>query len=280
MWMGYSETRHPLPGPRRRRRPDRRHALLLRRGQSDSDTKFPQFYDGQWFIGEWNNDWIKTATLNNQGLATGVACFARLHGLHQPDGHGVRSRRLAVRRRVGPGLQREQPRLRRLPGRLHPGRALSRSPTRRSNNDAVPGRHDGQLLVRRLQRSGRHEHHLPVGLRRRHADVHRGEPVAHLHGGRHLRRDADRHRRVRRLARWTRSASSSATSGRSSRSSIPENGKVADFGDKVAYKVSVDRSRRRLDRRRHDQLRPGPARGQARPRHARARAVQRDRLRG
>ena len=56
-----------------------------------SDTKFPRFYDGQWFIGEWNNDWIKTADLNNQGLVTGVSCLARLHGLHQPDGHRVRS---------------------------------------------------------------------------------------------------------------------------------------------------------------------------------------------
>ena len=30
----------------------------------DSDTKFPEFYDGHWFIGEWNNGWIKTATLD------------------------------------------------------------------------------------------------------------------------------------------------------------------------------------------------------------------------
>ncbi len=33
----------------------------------DSDTKFPQYYDGQWFIGEWNNGWIKTAKLNAAG---------------------------------------------------------------------------------------------------------------------------------------------------------------------------------------------------------------------
>ena len=25
-------------------------------------TKFPAFFDGQWFIGEWNNDWIQTPT--------------------------------------------------------------------------------------------------------------------------------------------------------------------------------------------------------------------------
>ena len=35
-------------------------------------TKFPEFYDGKWFIGEWNNGWIKTATLNDDGSARGV----------------------------------------------------------------------------------------------------------------------------------------------------------------------------------------------------------------
>ena len=40
----------------------------------DSDTKFPAFYDEQWFIGEWNNGWIKTATLNADATAvTNVA---------------------------------------------------------------------------------------------------------------------------------------------------------------------------------------------------------------
>ena len=43
----------PTGGPRYKFDPD-----------LDSDTKFPAFYDGQWFIGEWNNGWIKTATLN------------------------------------------------------------------------------------------------------------------------------------------------------------------------------------------------------------------------
>ena len=51
---------------------------------SDSETKFPRFYDGQWFIGEWNNDWVKTTTLNNEGLATGVACFAICTGYSSP----------------------------------------------------------------------------------------------------------------------------------------------------------------------------------------------------
>ena len=107
---------------------------------SDSTTKFPRFYDGQWFIGEWNNDWIKTATWNDDGLATGVSCFAICDGLHQPDGHRVRARRLDVRRRVGPGLRREQPRLGRLPGRLRPGLAVCRSRRRASRRTAAPCR--------------------------------------------------------------------------------------------------------------------------------------------
>ena len=42
------------------------------------------FYDGQWFIGEWNNDWVKTATWNDDGLATGVSCFAICSGYISP----------------------------------------------------------------------------------------------------------------------------------------------------------------------------------------------------
>ena len=30
----------------------------------DSRRKFPAFYDDKWFIGEWNNGWIKTADLD------------------------------------------------------------------------------------------------------------------------------------------------------------------------------------------------------------------------
>ncbi len=84
MWMGYTEADvrfqpdlgtggAPTGGPIYRYDED-----------STSDTKFPKFYDGQWFIGEWNNDWIKTATLNNEGLPTGVACFAICTGYISP----------------------------------------------------------------------------------------------------------------------------------------------------------------------------------------------------
>ncbi|MDA0137112.1 ThuA domain-containing protein [Solirubrobacter sp. CPCC 204708] len=49
-----------------------------------SNTKFPPFYDGHWFMGEWNNDWIKTANLNDDGLITGIACFAICQGYQSP----------------------------------------------------------------------------------------------------------------------------------------------------------------------------------------------------
>ena len=69
-----------------------------------SATKFPEEFDGKWFIAEWNNDWIKTAELDEDGNASNVEDFARPR-LPEPDGHGVRARRLAVRGGVGPGLR-------------------------------------------------------------------------------------------------------------------------------------------------------------------------------
>ena len=30
-----------------------------------SDRKFPAYYDNKWFVGEWNNGWIKTADLDD-----------------------------------------------------------------------------------------------------------------------------------------------------------------------------------------------------------------------
>ncbi|HEX6023292.1 MAG TPA: ThuA domain-containing protein, partial [Solirubrobacter sp.] len=84
MWMGYSQQDPrftpdlggggaPTGGPRYYFDED-----------NTSDTKFPRFFDGHWFIGEWNNDWIKTTTLNDQGNATGVACFAICTGYQSP----------------------------------------------------------------------------------------------------------------------------------------------------------------------------------------------------
>ena len=49
-----------------------------------STTKFPEFYDGKWFIGEWNEGWIKTATLNDDGSARGVGAFDLETGYLRP----------------------------------------------------------------------------------------------------------------------------------------------------------------------------------------------------
>ena len=83
MWMGYSETDTRFPDLGTGGAP-MGGARYYFDEASDSDTKFPRFYDGQWFIGEWNNDWIRTADLNNQGLVTGVSNWARTTGYISP----------------------------------------------------------------------------------------------------------------------------------------------------------------------------------------------------
>jgi cytochrome c len=77
MWMGYTEmdTRFPglgtggapTGGPRYHYDPD-----------NPAVTKFPEYYDDEWFIGEWNNGWIKHATLDGDGDATDVRTFPYL----------------------------------------------------------------------------------------------------------------------------------------------------------------------------------------------------------
>ena len=74
MWLGYSETDDrfpglgtggaPVGGPIYHYDPD-----------NPSETKFPEEYDGKWFIGEWNENWIKTATLDDHGEAVSVESF-------------------------------------------------------------------------------------------------------------------------------------------------------------------------------------------------------------
>src|SRR3954453_12499684 len=84
MWMGYTETDPRFPavggggaptgGPRYKYDPN-----------LNSDTKFPAFYDGQWFIGEWNTGWIKTATLNAASTAvTSVNATPWMNTFHRP----------------------------------------------------------------------------------------------------------------------------------------------------------------------------------------------------
>ena len=84
VWMGYSELDNRFVPDLGGGGAPTGGARYYFDEESDSETKFPRFYDGQWFIGEWNNDWVKTATLNDQGLATGVACFAVCGGYISP----------------------------------------------------------------------------------------------------------------------------------------------------------------------------------------------------
>ena len=83
-WMGYTEQDPrftpdlgtggaPMGGPRYHFDPT-----------LDSDRKFPAYYDNKWFIGEWNNGWIKTADLDASGNITKVSPFALGTGYLRP----------------------------------------------------------------------------------------------------------------------------------------------------------------------------------------------------
>ena len=69
---------------RHRRRPDGRPALPLRPDARLSDRKFPAYYDDKWFVGEWNNGWIKTADLNADGKISKFDNFALGTGYKRP----------------------------------------------------------------------------------------------------------------------------------------------------------------------------------------------------
>ncbi|HWK28422.1 MAG TPA: ThuA domain-containing protein [Solirubrobacter sp.] len=49
-----------------------------------SDRKFPAYYDNKWFVGEWNNNWIKTADLNADGTIARFDAFALGTGYKRP----------------------------------------------------------------------------------------------------------------------------------------------------------------------------------------------------
>src|SRR3954462_3360755 len=83
-WMGYTEQDPrftpdlgtggaPMGGPRYHFDP----SLV-------SDRKFPAYYDNKWFVGEWNNNWIKTANLDASGAMTKVDAFALGTGYKRP----------------------------------------------------------------------------------------------------------------------------------------------------------------------------------------------------
>ena len=140
-----------------------------------SPTKFPAFYDDKWFIAEWNNGWIKTATLdatarrrrpvpvprrgrcNARSPAPG--CYKRpmdfdfgpdgsLYVIEWGSGFGGNN--------ADSGIYRIDYTRRRPPA----GRAR-----RRATPDNGPAPLDGAVLQRGLERPRGHDAHLRVGLR-------------------------------------------------------------------------------------------------------------------
>ena len=88
----------PRPTPRfpelgTRRRPDGRPALPLRRRPTRPRPSSREFYDGKWFIGEWNNGWIKTATLDARRRADVDVPVRRRGRLSHAPRHGATSAR-------------------------------------------------------------------------------------------------------------------------------------------------------------------------------------------
>jgi PKD repeat protein/glucose/arabinose dehydrogenase len=84
MWQGFSETdpRYPglgtngapMAGPRYYYDPS-----------NPSPTKFPEEFDGKWFIASWNNDWIRTVDLDAEGTPSNVQNFPNLNYLSPMD---------------------------------------------------------------------------------------------------------------------------------------------------------------------------------------------------
>ena len=84
MWQGFSETdpRYPglgtngapMSGPRYYYDPS-----------NPSPTKFPEEFDGKWFIASWNNDWIRTVDLDSEGTPSNVQNFPSLNYLSPMD---------------------------------------------------------------------------------------------------------------------------------------------------------------------------------------------------
>ena len=72
MWLGYTRDR---PARARASAPAARRRAARATSSTRISTrraKFPEYYDEHWFIGEWNNGWLRTATLDDDGDATGV----------------------------------------------------------------------------------------------------------------------------------------------------------------------------------------------------------------
>ena len=210
----------------------------------DSPTKFPEFYDGRWFIGEWNNGWIKTATLGDDGAATGVQCWVACNNSFPGGGYlrpmdmefGPDGSLYVIEWGSGFGGNNPDSGIYRIDYTQGDRRPVAHAA-------ATPDSGPTPLEVQ-FSSDGSTE---PEGTEITYewdfdgdgtTDSTDPQPVAHVRDARQLQRQADRHRRRRpeghRLG---------ADRGRQFRPEvtidIPEDGKIADFGDIVPFHITV-----------------------------------------
>ena len=87
-------------------------------------TRWPaEYYDGMPLFYEWTRDYVKGFRLDAAATSSAIETVLPVDRLRQPDGHGVRPGRRALRPRVRRRLLRREPRRAAVPDRLHrPGR--------------------------------------------------------------------------------------------------------------------------------------------------------------
>ncbi len=143
-----------------------------------STTKFPEFYDGKWFIGEWNEGWIKTATLNDDGSARGVGAFDLETGYLRPMDieFGPDGSLYVIEWGSGFGGNNLDSGIYRI-DYVGEGRRPIAQAT--ATPDSGPVAAHGGVLERGLERPRRHGAHVRLGLqRRRHDRLDRAQPDA------------------------------------------------------------------------------------------------------
>ena len=235
----------------------------------DNPAKFPESYDKSWFIGEWNNGWIRTATLDDQRRRAPASSrppwedtFFRPHEMEfGPDGalyvidwgDGFNGNN------ANSGIYRID------------YVAGARRPIARATSDKDNG---PTPLAVQFSSDGSQD---PDGTSLTYAwdfdgngttDSTDANPSPHLHHGRHVQRHADASPTATARPASTRSRSRPATPRPTVTINVPEDGQFAAFGDIIPYEITVtDPEDGTIDCDRRDAERP------ARPRPARAPAA-------
>ncbi len=114
---------------------------------SDSDRKWPEYFDGKAVFADWNDSRLFSVQLNDD--RTGVADVSRMlaeAGLHPAARAAVRTGRCAVRDRVGEWVRRQQCRLGRLPDRLRARQSGADRPVH-DGQDVRAGTADSRLRL-------------------------------------------------------------------------------------------------------------------------------------